>query len=114
MFMITENGYGDNGQLADIGRAKYFHEHLTEIPKLIAQDIDIRGYFAWSLLDNFEWMLGYTKRFGIFSVDVTDPNRPRTPKISTKIITDVYKTKTVPQLLWSLNDMEFIDINIDE
>ncbi|CAD6244337.1 GSCOCG00013351001-RA-CDS [Cotesia congregata] len=111
MIMITENGYWDRGQLADIGRAKYHHEHLSELPGLIAQGINIRGYFAWSLIDNFEWSVGYTQKFGLFSVDYTVPERTRIPKISTKVISDFYKTKKIPLFLWSLNEVEF-DINV--
>ncbi|XP_008559244.1 myrosinase 1 [Microplitis demolitor] len=113
MIMITENGYWDRGQLADIGRAKYYHQHLSELPGLIAQGINIRGYFAWSLIDNFEWAAGYTQKFGIFSVDYTVPERTRIPKISTKVISDFYKTKKIPLFLWSLNEVEF-DINISQ
>ncbi|KAH0549158.1 hypothetical protein KQX54_006620 [Cotesia glomerata] len=94
-FLITENGYWDKGTLYDTDRAQYFLDHLQVVSNLINQGLDIRGYFAWSLLDNYEWSFGYTQKFGLFAVNYTDPNRQRTPKFSTKIITRIYKTKTL-------------------
>ncbi|XP_034939090.1 myrosinase 1 [Chelonus insularis] len=111
--IITENGYWDRGQLADISRARYHHLHLSEIPKLIAQGINIRGYFVWSLIDNFEWMNGYSVKFGIFSVDFEDPLRNRIPKMSSKVISDIYKTKKISPFFWPLENKEF-GINVIE
>ena len=66
--IITENGCAvaeDSVQVAvnDEFRAQYFRDYLIEVHAAIALGADVRGYFAWSLLDNFEWALGYTKRF---------------------------------------------------
>jgi len=72
---ITENGapfydYVDPlGQVKDPDRVRYLHEHLAETRRAIADGVDVRGYFVWSLLDNFEWADGYSKRFGLFFVD---------------------------------------------
>ncbi|XP_074111301.1 lactase/phlorizin hydrolase-like [Cotesia typhae] len=93
---ITENGYWDVGGLNDVNRAEYYLLHLTEVTKLLEEGLNIRGYFAWSLLDNFEWSNGYTEKFGIISVNLTDPKRTRTPKLSSKLITQIYKSKIVP------------------
>lgn len=71
---ITENGAAMpdklvNGEVHDLDRVDYFQRHLLAVDAAIEQGVDIRGYFAWSLMDNFEWALGYEKRFGIVYVD---------------------------------------------
>jgi beta-glucosidase len=71
---ITENGaaYPDqviDGGVKDEERRAYIETHIRAIANAIDQGVDVRGYFVWSLLDNFEWALGYTKRFGIYYVD---------------------------------------------
>jgi beta-glucosidase len=53
--------------------------------------VDLRGYFAWSLLDNFEWSLGYSKRFGIVHVDFE--TQRRTPKASARLYSEVIRTR---------------------
>ena len=63
---ITENGVADsNGNL----RSEYLRSHLYAVSRAIDEDIPVRGYFHWSLLDNFEWAEGYAYRFGLYSVD---------------------------------------------
>jgi len=73
---VTENGAAfadpptaDAEPLADPARTRYLHEHLKAIHAAIEQGVDVRGYYAWSLLDNLEWSLGFSKRFGIVHVD---------------------------------------------
>ena len=72
---ITENGaaYNDplpqDGSVADPRRARYIHDHLEAILEARAAGAPVEGYFAWSLLDNFEWAEGYSKRFGLVHVD---------------------------------------------
>ena len=71
---ITENGAAfadarENGRVADSRRVSYLEGHLDAVVAAIAEGVPVRGYFLWSLLDNFEWAFGYSRRFGIVYVD---------------------------------------------
>ena len=82
---ITENGMANadvlyKGQVADADRIDYFNQHLQATLEAIGQGVPVKGYFAWSLLDNYEWSLGYDKRFGLVHVDFD--SLERTPKQS--------------------------------
>jgi len=77
---ITENGAAYRDQVVDGGvqdedRRTYIDSHIRAIADAIELGVDVRGYFLWSLLDNFEWALGYTKRFGIYYVDYQTQSR---------------------------------------
>ncbi len=84
--MITENGAaypdgpGPDHRVTDTDRIRYLDGHLRACHDAIEQGVDLRGYYAWSLLDNYEWAEGYLKRFGIIHVDYT--TQARTPKDS--------------------------------
>ncbi|MEU0391489.1 GH1 family beta-glucosidase [Streptomyces sp. NPDC006208] len=79
--VITENGaayddYADpSGEVHDPERVAYLRAHLTAVHRAIEDGADVRGYFLWSLLDNFEWAYGYSKRFGIVHVDFATQRR---------------------------------------
>ena len=83
---ITENGMANNDELNarnevnDLDRVEYFHLHLQEILNCLKEGLNVKGYFAWSLLDNYEWAFGYSKRFGL--VFVNFKNFKRIPKKS--------------------------------
>jgi beta-glucosidase len=83
---ITENGMANNDQISsnevieDKDRVEYFQLHLKEILDCLKKGIQVKGYFAWSLLDNYEWAFGYEKRFGLIHVDFE--TFKRTPKES--------------------------------
>ena len=83
---IAENGapYFDrvlaNGEIQDLGRREYLRNYLISLHRAIHEGFDVRGYFVWSLLDNYEWTEGYSKRFGIVHVDYKTLRR--TPKLS--------------------------------
>jgi beta-glucosidase len=90
---ITENGaafedeVGPDGAVNDIDRREYIDAHLRACHEAIQAGVPLRGYFAWSLLDNFEWAWGYTRRFGLVHVDYR--NQRRTPKASAHWYSDV-------------------------
>ncbi len=93
---ITENGMANkdqliNGQINDLKRVEYYLCHLKEIKTLLAQGLPIKSYFAWSLLDNFEWAFGYQKRFGLVHVDFS--TQERTPKQSYYAFQKAFQTK---------------------
>jgi beta-glucosidase len=69
---ITENGLADDG---DTKRARFIEDHLRVLNKAIADGVNVKGYFYWSLLDNFEWAFGFEKRFGLYHVDYTTQKR---------------------------------------
>ena len=77
---ITENGYAgadslDNGQVHDHERITYVRTHLEALQKAMEAGVDVRGYFYWSLFDNYEWNSGYAKRFGLVHVDYDNQQR---------------------------------------
>ncbi|MBB4717550.1 beta-glucosidase [Streptomyces luteogriseus] len=83
---ITENGSAEDdetspdGAVHDHDRVAYLRDHLTALRAAMDAGVDVRGYYVWSLLDNFEWAFGYDKRFGIVHVDYA--TQRRTPKDS--------------------------------
>ncbi|AHV96514.1 GH1 family beta-glucosidase [Paenibacillus sabinae] len=95
---ITENGacYNDGpdrGIVADQKRIDYLYQHLLQLHRSIGSGIPVKGYFAWSLLDNFEWAFGYSMRFGLIHVDYD--TLVRTPKDSYYWYQDVIETGEV-------------------
>ncbi|CAN4083822.1 unnamed protein product [Withania somnifera] len=86
--VITENGIAENDNLSpsitdtlnDIHRVNYMQSYLNSLANAIKEGADVRGYFVWSLLDNFEWLEGFRLRFGLHYVNYT--NLQRTPKLS--------------------------------
>ena len=97
---VTENGCsfstGPNaeGRVEDVRRVNYFREHLRSCHRAIADGAPLAGYFAWSLMDNYEWERGYGQRFGIVHVDYE--TQVRTPKDSAKFLATVFAGNSVP------------------
>ncbi|KAM9804518.1 lactase/phlorizin hydrolase-like [Neosynchiropus ocellatus] len=83
--IITENGISERGpvDLNDAYRSHYYEQYLNQVLKAYLLDnVDIRGYTAWSLMDNLEWATGFSERFGLFYVNRSDPNLSRVAKSS--------------------------------
>lgn len=90
---ITENGgsaddtLAADGEVYDIARVMYLKNYLMQLQRAVRDGVPVKGYFVWSLLDNYEWDDGYAKRFGITYVDFA--TQKRTPKLSAKFYKDV-------------------------
>jgi beta-glucosidase len=97
---VTENGAafddvpGEDGFVDDRGRTAYVRAHLGAILDAVDAGVPVRGYFYWSLLDNFEWAWGYAKRFGIVRVDYD--TQVRTPKASALDLARIIATRRLP------------------
>ncbi|MEZ4394720.1 MAG: family 1 glycosylhydrolase [Polyangiales bacterium] len=74
--LITENGVADR---VGVNRQRFLAEHLAVVARAIREGMDIRGYYHWSIVDNFEWAEGFCPRFGLYTVDFNDPTRARVP-----------------------------------
>lgn len=94
---ITENGacfedpHPVSGQVEDPARLTYLRGHLQAARAAMQEGVNLRGYFVWSLLDNFEWTFGYSKRFGIVHVDFA--TQRRTPKASARFYRQVIHSR---------------------
>ncbi|MFJ9410970.1 GH1 family beta-glucosidase [Streptomyces sp. NPDC101393] len=99
---ITENGaaFDDepdaSGAVHDPARIAYLHGHLAAAHRALADGVDLRGYFLWSLMDNFEWSYGYSKRFGAVHIDY--PTQTRTPKSSAHWYAGVARANELPDV----------------
>ncbi len=94
---VTENGacYDDpvapDGTVHDDDRVAYLRDHLGAARRALADGVNLRGYFVWSLIDNFEWAEGYSRRFGIIHVDFA--SLKRTPKTSFAFLADIARRR---------------------
>ncbi|MEU2713422.1 GH1 family beta-glucosidase [Streptomyces sp. NPDC007205] len=99
---VTENGAayddkpGPDGRVHDLERIAYLYGHLSEVRRAITDGADVRGYYLWSLLDNFEWAYGYGKRFGAVYVDYG--TLERTPKSSARWYGEAARTGVLPEV----------------
>ena len=97
---VTENGAAYDDEVAEDGtvpdplRVAYLDSHFRTAHRAIADGIDLRGYFVWTLMDNFEWAKGLTKRFGMVHVDF--PTQRRIPKQSARWFAEVTRHNAVP------------------
>ncbi|CAH0592765.1 unnamed protein product [Chrysodeixis includens] len=95
--LVTENGVSLEPGLHDTKRVNYIDAYLRALHAAIFKDgCRVFGYAYWSLMDNFEWMRGFSERFGLYEVDYKSPNLTRTPRLSAKYFTSVAKTGCLP------------------
>jgi len=96
---VTENGWSDNdGNLDDERRAYFYTHYINNALKAIDLDgVNLKGYTAWSLMDNMEWARGYTEKFGMHAVDMEDPARKRTAKLSAATFSQIIKENGFPE-----------------
>lgn len=90
---ITENGcaaddkLADDGNVYDTDRVMFLRNHLTQLQRATAEGVPVKGYFLWSMMDNFEWSAGFANRFGLVYVDYQ--TQKRTPKMSASFFREV-------------------------
>jgi beta-glucosidase len=90
---ISENGTSSedklraDGKVYDLDRISFLRNYLTQLQRATSEGVPVRGYFLWSLMDNFEWVYGYEKRFGLYHVDFE--TQARVPKLSADFFRDV-------------------------
>jgi beta-glucosidase/6-phospho-beta-glucosidase/beta-galactosidase len=92
---ITENGtpHTDDGQT----QRRYLVEHLSWVSQAWRDGVDVRGYFYWSFMDNYEWNHGMGMRFGLYGVDTGDPAKPRTPRPAVEDYARIIEANAIPQ-----------------
>ncbi len=90
---ISENGTSSedkltaDGKVYDLDRISFLRNYLAQLQRATSEGVPVRGYFLWSLMDNFEWIYGYEKRFGVYRVDFE--TQTRVPKLSAEFFRDV-------------------------
>jgi beta-glucosidase len=98
-FYFTENGaaFDDavtpEGEIIDLDRREYIRNHLISVHRALAEGFDVRGYFLWTLMDNWEWAEGFTKRFGIVRTDYE--TLARIPKLSAQWFSEVARQNRI-------------------
>ncbi|KAM6460587.1 lactase/phlorizin hydrolase [Liasis olivaceus] len=96
---VTENGISERKDrgLNDTWRIHYLKSYINEALKGVVFDgVDLRGYTVWSLMDNFEWAVGFSERFGLYYTNYTDPNLSRVPKESSKYYSSIIRCNGFP------------------
>jgi beta-glucosidase len=88
---VTENGVADS---SDEKRGPFLTTHLAELARALSEGVPVRGYFHWSLLDNFEWAEGYGPRFGLVEVDYT--TQERRPRPSAALYARIARERRLP------------------
>jgi beta-glucosidase len=100
--VVLENGTADRGGATgddDVGRQRFLVRHVRAMARALEAGADVRGYFFWSLLDNFEWAEGFTGRFGLFRVDFGG-DFTRHPRGSADVYREIVAARGVGPALW--------------
>jgi beta-glucosidase len=96
---ISENGTSSadklsaDGKVYDLDRIMYLRNYLVQLQRATSEGVPVRGYFLWSLMDNFEWIFGFEQRFGLYRVDFE--TQVRTPKLSVSFYRNVVARNAV-------------------
>ncbi|CAH0717625.1 unnamed protein product, partial [Brenthis ino] len=95
--VIFENGYATSASsLHDQDRVSFFKKHLEQVLLAIYEDkVNVTGFTVWSLMDVYEWMVGYKYKFGLYEVDFTSPSRTRTPRDSARYYKHVIRNRSI-------------------
>jgi beta-glucosidase/6-phospho-beta-glucosidase/beta-galactosidase len=96
--IITENGLDHAGRDDGFGSG-YLVRHMAWASRAIHEGVDLRGYFFWSLIDNFEWNHGMAMRFGLYAVDEKSSMKPRTARATAATYAEIVKAKGIPEEL---------------
>lgn len=99
-YYISENGCpaadrpsAENGKVEDVKRIMFLRQYLAAAQRATAENLPLKGYFHWSLMDNFEWAWGFSSRFGLYHVNLA--NQERTPKLSAGFFRDVIRNNAL-------------------
>jgi beta-glucosidase len=93
---LTENGVAD---AAGTIRPWFLVDHMIQLQQAMADGVDVRGYFHWSLLDNFDWQYGFAPRYGLLSVDYGSPARTRTLTTGAQVYQQIIQAGRVTQAI---------------
>jgi beta-glucosidase len=98
---LTEHGSSSTDEAF---RERDLRENLASLHRAIVSGVDMRGFYYWSLLDNFEWQFGYSKKFGLLSVDFSNDQRPRTMKALGRTYGTICSQNAIPANWDSFNE----------
>ena len=93
MLVAVHDQVRGDGKIYDLDRIMYLRNYLMQLQRAVAEGVPVRGYFLWSLMDNFEWIYGFEKRFGLYHVDFD--TLARTAKLSASFYRSVIARNAV-------------------